>query len=691
MEADDQSSDDEVFMGEVTDRERRHSAFSSRRRTTLYFPGISRPDSSVSIFKEVTDDGTLIFSLEDMEQTGSTVKHKASRDRNPDSHILSECSLSKTCKRAEPIGLGASTRITNSNTSNGTNSDIDQMVLAGDTSHFVQKIDCSSVASESGYGSTNDASLTSPSSLVTAVGLLQVPQAKETMALATPEDRKRKHCQIFPSCAETVQLQSPHLLVSPAVQYPDSTASGTPSVKSSAHGKTSVWTMPGIANAMDSPYNQSLLQSSESAFSKLQLKSPQFEPGCAIALRKELSPIIKDFPQQLKEEVGNSPCHRIPLLKRKIAQRSPPSDESELQTANKSGEKPETDTNTSKSSSSTLLPPKAENKSGSQHQEFDGTPACSQIKAVRSTQQKGDSGSDQSSGAKEPSRTLSVSSWDRAVCAGGDAQSIRLSKVPRVFAPETPNTTTTSSASASSKLSVKFGAPCGWDWEECESVPSSLVTAQEVHTSPSLAVKIKRNSTFAESQGGLSLTSSTSKEESMCTPLSAGGPAFYLKNQATPLSPDLFSSPVCLDKVFSVQLPQHQAESAPPAAVLSPIPGPSTSSKLKCRSKSKLLQPIHEDGVEVFDNCSSAVPVEPAAACEGEGQERGKRKRAKYPLLRKRAPAVVNKENVDLDSASCIFPSHVLGQSDRTVLVSQTFKKGTNISSIVVFTFFFFF
>ena len=676
MEADDQSSDDEVFVGEVTDRERRHSAFSSRRRTTLYFPGISRPDSSVSVFKEVTDDGTLIFSLEDMEQTGSTVKHKVSRDKNPGSHILAKCSLSKTCKQAEPIGLGASTRITNSNTSNSTNtnSDIDQMVLAGDTSHFVQKVDCSSVASESGYGSTSDGSLTSPSSLVTAVGLPQVPQAKETMAVATPEDRKRKHCQMFPSCAETVQLQPPHLLVSPAVQYPNSTASGTPSVKSSAHGKTSAWTMPGVANAMDSPYSQSWLQSSESAFSKLQLKSPQVEPGCAIALRNKSSPIIKDFPQQLKEEVGDSPCHRIPLLKRKIAQRSPPSDESELRTANKSGKKPETVTNTSKSSSSTLLPPKAVNESGSQHQEFDGTPAFSQIKAVRSIQQKGDNGSDQSSGAKEPSRTHSVSSWDRAVCAGGDAQSIRLSKVPRVFAPETPDTT--SSASASSKLSMKFGAPLGW--EECESVPSSLVTVQEVHASPSLAVKIKKSSTFAESQcGSLSLTSSMSKAEGMCTPLSAGGPAFYLKNQATPFSPDLFSSPVCLDKVPSVQL--GQAESATTAAVLSPMPGPSTSSKLKCRSKSKLLQPIHEDGVEVFDNCSSAVRVEPAAACEGEGQERGKRKRAKYPLLRKRAPAVVNKENVDLDSASFIFPSHVLGQSDRTVLVSQTFKKGTKI------------
>lgn len=637
MEADDQSSDDEVFVGEVTDRERQHPAFSSRRRTTLYFPGISRPDSSVSIFKEVTDDGTLIFSCEDSAQTDtghSAVKQMEFDSKNPSRHLLRKVgSLSQTWegKQADSIGLSAG------------NGDGGQMVSVGNKLDSVPEVDHLSAASESGYGSTSDASfsggLASPPSLVSAESLCQMPEVKENIAVATTEDRKRKHCQIVSS--ETVRLHSPHLLISPGAQRPDFT--GAPPVKSSAHGGTSAWTTPGVA--FDSPYNQNaLLQSSESAFSKLHLKSQQFEPKRDTDLKNKPSPIIKDFPKRQEEEGVDNPC-RVPRMKRKIVQISPPT---ELRIANQNENK----TESGEEISCTLSPPKTENESNSdsQHLHFGGTPSSSGTRAVRSTGQQGDcNGCGQSSAAREPLKILSP--WDRAVSAGGDAQGMRLSKVPRVFVPETPEVA--SSASSSSRL--KFGSPP--KWEECESVPSSQLTAQEAYASPNL----NPTSALAECSA---LTNRMSKAENTHTPLSTSIPAFRL-SQATPFSPDLFTSPVYFDRSSSAQAP------ATIAPVYSPIPGSSASSKLKSVSKSKSLQPIQEDGTEAFDSCSPSAPAEPAAARDCESHAPEKPKRAKYPPLRRRAPASVNKENVDTESASFIFPSPVFAQSDRTPSVSS--------------------
>lgn len=666
MEADDQSSDDEVFVGEVTDREKRHHPTSnSRRRTTLYFPGISRPDSSISVFKEITDDGTLIFSCEDMEPTDikrSAVSHGDLSDKNSGSqnnilNLTPETIVSEKCdssKWARATTWGAATGSCHHGQI-GVN-----LMKSNSVSHSqVDHLDDLCVGSESGYSSISDASLTSTSSSsVASPSSLVLGEASETIATAPSEDRKRKRCQTSPPGADTVQPLSPHLLVSSVTKYPDPT--GTTALKGHfACGGT--LTVPGVATA-NACHQSNLLQTSESAFSKLQLQSPQLEPKCDFGLKNRASPITKDFPKDKEHDGGDNPCHLISRMKRKIAQRSRPS---EFGTVKET----ENETENYKGISCRLSPPKVKNKSESESQRphFNSIPAFSESKAV---QEIVGNGCDQSSTTEDPTRALS---WDKAVSAGGDAQSIRLSKVPQELVPESETLEhVASSASSLSNLilSMKFGAQASQG--EGESLPTSQLTAPDACASPNL----NKGSVFAERRA---LTnSSMSNLESVHTPLSRKSRTafqFHL-NQPTPLSPDLFSPspPTRFRQSSSVRPLQLHAEPATAIPVHSPIPAPSANSKFKSVSIS--LQPIQEGGVEALNAFNPAVPADPDAVgeseTESESQQRESQvsKRAKYPPLRRRSPAAKNKENVDLETSSLIFPSPVFAQGNRAALVS---------------------
>ncbi|KAK7110759.1 uncharacterized protein [Littorina saxatilis] len=639
MEAGDQTSDDEVFIGEITEKEKRHPGFTSRRRTTLYFPGISRPDSTVSVFEEVTDDGTLIFSCENQE-SNETVFNKSAEEKTESSHATDRLvhvgSLYDydLCRR-KPVDLPSA--------------DITGAANGLSRAETRDRVALTSMDSDSDYCSVSDGSLrgsvgSQAHSAVTCADVVHISPN-------TSDDRKRKRCQAVSPKVRRVQLQSPHLLVSPVAHFPNLTTS-SPVVK--RHIACKGMSAPADSNtASPTSIPNLLLQSSESAFSRLRLKSPEREARCDLGADKKSclspSPVLKDFPEN-----HNTPAKFMPLtpetqqllppMKRKISKRSPPDDfkgRGDVEQKSLATRISETETR-KKHKSCDSIHSATESKAEETCMLNGGDVSCDRF--VHSTELYGQ-----------------ISQPTRSLFAGGDAQNV---KFPSVFVPETPDV----KSCAKKYVRVRPATMFSQELEDDGEIVSSSQVTDETMASPKLLSPRNHNSVPAAPLSPLSSFLSKSSR----TPPSKHFSALKFKQTAFS-SPDLFSSPTpSLTLVEKSQSQPHQASSfADP--VHSPVPGSKVSVKL--RSCSKSLQPIDEDGTEVIEleNITATGPCtffDAVSELKYQGKQDCKGK-PEYLAQGRRAASADATVDENKENESVVSPSEQLDTDRRMAPVSS--------------------
>ncbi|KAL8580839.1 hypothetical protein ACOMHN_017343 [Nucella lapillus] len=547
METYESGSDDEVFVGEIMEREMKHPSFNSRRRTTVYFPGLTRPDANISVHRESTEEGMLLFSCENMEESGEDGSRVNKCDQMPEGLILTSESSSAETETGE-LSERDGSKLLNSQIGSSDGSDVD--------SGF------SSVTSVSDgglvYAVTSCSSLTSEES-----DFLQSTGARQKMTKeASLEVRKRERIS---SKTEPVHVQSSHQSATATADSPDL---GGSAVNRGANCSEELST-GSIENAAAA---QSIVNTG-AALSGLALQSPR----CGKSSAPAGSGIVKDFP------ACHSPCdsgflsptvmayHRMLPLKRKIARRSP-----SLEVKRDLKMESRSDTSGSGIEPGKGSPVSSFSSDGdtSDYYSFNIFHASRKL-------QKLDLGYDKSPDRAAPT---AMSTPNRKMCAGGDVQVTprHWPAAPRILVPETPSVKP--SGDVESARGNQTTPECCVQVSRCEDesdiIPPSQGTKRDA--SPNMG----RQFSPAEPEEKNSRINSSRTEP--LRPVSPNTRCEDADQSSAPLSPDLFSSP-CLEK------PSLAAPSSPSPG-LSSRPG----SASVCFSNPKPwplqpLQPIQEE------------------------------------------------------------------------------------------------
>ena len=644
MEADDQSSDDEVFCGEISDRERGCPIFNSRRRTTLYFPGISRPDANVNVFEQVTDDGILIFSCEEREQM----------DKEHCATIISEAEEAPVgAQPSDSFGAGG-------DNVEQTKAPRPTLSLAScDARRIDDNLLLTSVSNvgsleendtDSGYGSVVDASLTRSSSSYSL--LSQTSPSSFSLSMrekSVLDERKRKYCQMSTSDTATVLFQSPCLSDSQLTRQSQSSGTSVDrgSFTSSPVVKRHIACVgtPSPASAREIVGKINHLQNNETetgALSRIKQK-PQ---KSGFAGKSKIAAITKDFPvnetkicdsdvhMTLTDSTASDILHTGTPLKRKVVQKLSSSfDELENElTLWKKDDKVEHVAVETPSNDFT---------------ETRASAMLGETTASKKSTQNTYCISEQSPGLM--AQLLSSPSVD-----GGDGDAcIMKQPVPKesaILVPETPDVKT--SFAASSKLRERHLRSSIQLSEENDCVPSSQRTDFELS-----------NNFFSKSR---QLAVAQAGEDSGCscsTPVSSPlSRNFHLPSF---LTKKCLSSPALVSSKLSSQT--CETETACP--IVNSAVSPTSANTVRPLSTS--LQPISEDSTE-SDSESTELSdciteklrrLSPASGSKSFQKERTA-KIPKHQPLKKSTPNAGNKENMEVERLpDFIFTSSMFAQT----------------------------